>query len=170
MRLKALAVVNSVFTPKSINHSITPPTLSSSASIFFFFCLHPPTSPSETVVVQVRRASNSPHLQPCDSVHAPFEQLFSTRSQQLPTSHRPCELHSTLQFPKISFLDDLCVPSILSTSPNYPASPKMALAMASAVSSAQDADLMDIDIDIDMDDHGPILDDEFQLEVRYPCL
>ncbi|OCT48865.1 hypothetical protein CLCR_04794 [Cladophialophora carrionii] len=40
----------------------------------------------------------------------------------------------------------------------------MALAMASAVSSGQDADLMDIDIDMDMDDQGPILDDEFQLE------
>ncbi|KAJ9615486.1 hypothetical protein H2200_001561 [Cladophialophora chaetospira] len=40
----------------------------------------------------------------------------------------------------------------------------MALAMASAMSSAQDADLMDIDIDMDMDDQGPILDDEFQLE------
>jgi hypothetical protein len=38
--------------------------------------------------------------------------------------------------------------------------------MASAVSSGQDADLMDIDIDMDMDDQGPILDDEFQLEVR----
>jgi hypothetical protein len=38
--------------------------------------------------------------------------------------------------------------------------------MASAVSSGLDADLMDIDIDMDMDDQGPILDDEFQLEVR----
>ena len=43
---------------------------------------------------------------------------------------------------------------------------EMALAMQSAMSSAQDADLMDIDIDMDMDDQGPLLDDEFQLEVR----
>jgi hypothetical protein len=42
----------------------------------------------------------------------------------------------------------------------------MALAMQSAMSSAQDADLMDIDIDMDMDDQGPVIDDEFQLEVR----
>ena len=41
----------------------------------------------------------------------------------------------------------------------------MALAMQSAVPSVQNADLMDIDIDMDMDDQGPILDDEFQLEV-----
>jgi hypothetical protein len=42
----------------------------------------------------------------------------------------------------------------------------MALAMSSNMASTQDADLMDIDIDMDMDDQGPILDDEFQLEVR----
>ncbi len=43
---------------------------------------------------------------------------------------------------------------------------KMALAMQSALSTAQDTDLMDIDIDMDLDDHGPILEDEFELEVR----
>ncbi|KAK6366284.1 hypothetical protein LTS17_010790 [Exophiala oligosperma] len=32
------------------------------------------------------------------------------------------------------------------------------------MSSAQDADLMDIDIDMDLDDHGPPLDEEFDLE------
>jgi hypothetical protein len=42
----------------------------------------------------------------------------------------------------------------------------MALAMQSALSSTQDADLMDIDIDMDMDDQGPAIDEEFELEVR----
>ena len=42
----------------------------------------------------------------------------------------------------------------------------MALAM-SAMSSVQDVDLMDIDIDMDIDDNGPVLDDEFQLEVPF---
>lgn len=41
----------------------------------------------------------------------------------------------------------------------------MAVAMQSTMSSAQDADLMDIDIDMDLDDHGPPLDEEFDLEV-----
>ena len=41
----------------------------------------------------------------------------------------------------------------------------MALAMQSNVHSTQGADLMDIDIDMDLDDHGPAIDDEFQLEV-----
>ncbi|KAK5556043.1 hypothetical protein LTR46_005889 [Exophiala xenobiotica] len=40
----------------------------------------------------------------------------------------------------------------------------MALAMQSALSSTQDADLMDIDIDMDMDDQGPAIDEEFELE------
>lgn len=43
----------------------------------------------------------------------------------------------------------------------------MALAMPSSMSAAQDADLMDIDIDMDVDDHGPPIDEEYQLEVRY---
>jgi hypothetical protein len=42
----------------------------------------------------------------------------------------------------------------------------MALAMQPPMPPTQDADTMDIDIDMDLDDHGPILDDEFQLEVR----
>lgn len=42
----------------------------------------------------------------------------------------------------------------------------MAVAMESAMTSAQDTDLMDIDIDMDMDDNIAAIDDEFQLEVR----
>ena len=41
----------------------------------------------------------------------------------------------------------------------------MALAMQSSVPSAQDTDIMDIDIDMDLDDVGPVIDDEYQLEV-----
>jgi hypothetical protein len=60
----------------------------------------------------------------------------------------------------ISSLSSLLLPSVSSNT--------MALAMASTMSSAQDADLMDIDIDMDVDDQGPVLDDEFQLEVYAP--
>lgn len=42
----------------------------------------------------------------------------------------------------------------------------MAVAMQTAMSSTQDADLMDIDIDMDLDEHVATLDEEFQLEVR----
>lgn len=44
----------------------------------------------------------------------------------------------------------------------------MALAMETTGATAQDTDLMDIDIDMDIDEHGPAIDDEFQLEVGRP--
>jgi hypothetical protein len=63
-------------------------------------------------------------------------------------------------------LENAYITSLSSNPPSSPSPNKMALAMASAMSSAQDVDLMDIDIDMDMDDQGPVLDDEFQLEVH----
>ena len=44
----------------------------------------------------------------------------------------------------------------------------MAVAMGAGTLPAADTDLMDIDIIMDVDVNGPVIDDEFQLEVWIP--
>lgn len=130
-------------------------------------CSHTSSKPSQPAQTLFTRQRRTHHISVLDNLTATFPSNFGRNSL---ASTSLC----TSTF-KTSYIVDPClesayIASLASVPQSSPSPNQMALAMASAMSSAQDADLMDIDIDMDMDDEGPILDDEFQLEVRWPSL